>query len=366
MDGKKLKYFSEINYQNPILRSKRMKFLLDKKEENKNIHFKQLNFNPTSYFLEKYSSEITNGINKKKIFGDISKNELKDNNNIINKYDSTRKKLKLKPLNMNKANYSTIFHPKIDDILIPSKKTSKDLVDYNKSNAHNTLLNYYHKNNRNVKIINFVKSNSFEKNLGLNISSNESINVNNKPQIPEYSLKRKPQLKSSFPEVEHPIKRGRNFRKSAVEIYEAEIFAKKDLMRNLIYFHSYFFDKNDKNKSRKLNPVFKEDNQIISDKITLPDPFTKKIDLDNLNKDRYGSSSNFTKSRNRRRMKNEKNNLSYKEIRNLSIRGFQRMKANKKRQLNLRLKNTNNEVLNLEHKLDELLEINKNLFLNAE
>jgi hypothetical protein len=42
------------------------------------------------------------------------------------------------------------------------------------------------------------------------------------------------------------------------------------------------------------------------------------------------------------------------------------MKANKKRQLNLRLKNTNNEVLNLEHKLDELLEINKNLFLNAE
>ena len=137
-------------------------------------------------------------------------------------------------------------------------------------------------------------------------------------------------------------------------------------MRNLIYFHSYFFDKNDKNRSRKLNPVFKEDNQIISDKITLPDPFTKKIDLDNLNKDRYGSSSNFTKSRNRRRMKNEKNNLSYKEIRNLSIRGFQRMKANKKRQLNLRLKNTNNEVLNLEHKLDELLEINKNLFLNAE
>ena len=245
MDGKKLKYFSEINYQNPILRSKRMKYLLDKKEENKNIHFKQLNFNPTSYFLEKYSSEITNGINKKKIFGDISKNELKDNNNIINKYDSTRTKLKLKPLNMNKANYSTIFHPKVDDILIPSKKTSKDLFDYNKSNAHNTLLNYYHKNNRNVKIINFVKSNSFEKNLGLNISSNESINVNNKPKIPEYTLKRKPKLQSSFPEVEHPLKRGRNFRKSAVEIYEAEIFAKKDLMRNLIYFHSYFFDKND-------------------------------------------------------------------------------------------------------------------------
>lgn len=42
------------------------------------------------------------------------------------------------------------------------------------------------------------------------------------------------------------------------------------------------------------------------------------------------------------------------------------MKAYKIRQLNLRLKNTNDEVLDLEHKLDELLEVNKKMFLIAE
>ena len=29
-----------------------MKILINKKEENKNIHFKQLNFNPTSFFAD--------------------------------------------------------------------------------------------------------------------------------------------------------------------------------------------------------------------------------------------------------------------------------------------------------------------------
>ena len=42
------------------------------------------------------------------------------------------------------------------------------------------------------------------------------------------------------------------------------------------------------------------------------------------------------------------------------------MKADKKRQFNIRLQNTNNQVLDLEHKLDELLEVNKQFFLDAD
>ena len=380
MNGKKLKYISGINYQNPLIKNETKGFLIDKKEENKNIHFKILNFNPSSYFLEKYSSEFTNGLNKKKIFIYNYRNNLKDNKT-INKSNSAGKKIKLRPININKANYRTIFQPKVGGILIPSKKTSKDLVDYNKSNAHNTLLNYYHRNNRNVKIITFVKSKSFDKNLGFNISSNESLNnnnsnnydsinyiqkINNKPKIPEHVLKRNQKYKSSSLEAKHSLKKGRNFVKSAAEMYEAGVYGRKYLMRNLLYFHSYFFDKNKKNKWKRLNPVFKVDNQLNSDKINLPDSLSKKIDFDGLYRDKYGSSSNFNKSRNRKRIPNDKNNLTYKEIRDLSLQGYKRMKAYKIRQLNLRLKNTNDEVLDLEHKLDELLEVNKKMFLIAE
>ena len=149
-------------------------------------------------------------------------------------------------------------------------------------------------------------------------------------------------------------------------MYEAGVYGRKYLMRNLLYFHSYFFDKNKKNKWKRLNPVFKVDNQLNSDKINLPDSLSKKIDFDGLYRDKYGSSSNFNKSRNRKRIPNDKNNLTYKEIRDLSLQGYKRMKAYKIRQLNLRLKNTNDEVLDLEHKLDELLEVNKKMFLIAE
>ena len=79
----------------------------------------------------------------------------------------------------------------------------------------------------------------------------------------------------------------------------------------------------------------------------------------------YLFNSSFKYINRRKRNLNDRNNLSYKEMRGLSLQGFKRMKADKQRQFNIRLQNTNNEVLNLEHKLDELLEVNKQFFLNA-
>jgi len=384
MDPKKLKSISEINIQKSITEKKNMKFLINKKEENKNIHFKQLNFNPTSFFAEKYSQDIPNIINKKKIINDIVKSDKKDNNSNINLNNNlTRKKLKLKPLNMNRSNFSTIFHPKVDDILIPSNKTTKDLVDYNKANTHNTLLNYYHKNNRNIRIINFVKTNSFDQNYGLNltnkfVSSNEPYNNNNTNSIknqnnnenPENSqpiLKRSIKIQNSFSDTEKLLKGKRSFRKSRIDIYESEILAKREFLRNLNYFHDQFFKKevDQKKHYKKLNPIFKEENQPNYDQINMSNSLKEKIYLENFNKNNFIFNSNFKYINRRKRNLNDRNNLSYKEMRGLSLQGFKRMKADKQRQFNIRLQNTNNEVLNLEHKLDELLEVNKQFFLNA-
>jgi len=384
MDPKKLKSISEINIQKSITEKKNMKFLINKKEENKNIHFKPLNFNPTSFFAEKYSQDIPNIINKKKIINDIVKSDKKDNNSNINLNNNlTRKKLKLKPLNMNRSNFSTIFHPKVDDILIPSNKTTKDLVDYNKANTHNTLLNYYHKNNRNIRIINFVKTNSFDKNYGLNltnkfVSSNESYNNNitnsiknqNNNENTENSkpiLKRSIKIQKSFSDIEKLLKGKRNFRKSRIDLYESEILAKREFLRNLNYFHDQFFKKevDQKKHYKKLNPIFKEENQPNYDQINMSNSLKEKIYLENFNKNNFLFNSSFKYINRRKRNLNDRNNLSYKEMRGLSLQGFKRMKADKQRQFNIRLQNTNNEVLNLEHKLDELLEVNKQFFLNA-
>ena len=384
MDPKKLKSISEINIQKSITEKKNMKFLINKKEENKNINFKPLNFNPTSFFAEKYSQDIPNIINKKKIINDIVKSDKKDNNSNINLNNNlTSKKLKLKPLNMNRSNFSTIFHPKVDDILIPSNKTTKDLVDYNKANTHNTLLNYYHKNNRNIRIINFVKTNSFDQNYGLNltnkfVSSNESYNNNNTNSIknqnnnenPENSqpiLKRSIKIQNSFSDTEKLLKGKRSFRKSRIDIYESEILAKREFLRNLNYFHDQFFKKevDQKKHYKKLNPIFKEENQPNYDQINMSNSLKEKIYLENFNKNNFLFNSSFKYINRRKRNLNDRNNLSYKEMRGLSLQGFKRMKADKQRQFNIRLQNTNNEVLNLEHKLDELLEVNKQFFLNA-
>ena len=386
MDPKKLKSISEINIQKSITEKKNMKFLINKKEENKNIHFKQLNFNPTSFFAEKYSQDIPNIINKKKIINDIVKSDKKDNNSNINLNNNlTRKKLKLKPLNMNRSNFSTIFHPKVDDILIPSNKTTKDLVDYNKANTHNTLLNYYHKNNRNIRIINFVKTNSFDQNYGLNltnkfVSSNESYNNNNtnsinnpnnneNPENSEHVLKRSIKIQKSFSDTEKLLKGKRSFRKSRIDLYESEILGKRrNFLRNLNYFHDQFFKKevNQKKYYKKLNPIFKEENQPNYDQISMPNSFKEKINFENFNKNNFLFNSSFKYIDRKKRNLNDRNNLSYKEMRDLSLQGFKRMKADKKRQFNIRLQNTNNQVLDLEHKLDELLEVNKQFFLDAD
>ena len=382
MNERKLKIVSKINTQKPITEKKNMKYLINKKEENKTIHIKQLIFNPDSYFKEKYSQEIPRIINGKKILNIIVKNSKKDNNTI----DVTTKKLKLKPINVNRSNFSILFPPKVDDILIPSNQTSKDIVDYNKSNAHNTLLNYYHKNDKNKRIINFIKTNSSEQNLGSNltnkfISSNESYNINNSNTIniqnnndslekPENILKRHIKMPKSFSEAALPLKLKKNFRKSKVEMYESEMVFKREILRNLNYFHDYFFINKDKEEDKKyfkkLNPVFKEENHTKSNQVIMINSFLKeKITLDNLNKNKMFS-PNFKKTiMNKKIINKSKNDFSYRKMRTLSIKGFKRMKADKKKQFDLRIKKTNNEVLNLEHKLDELLEVNKQLFLNA-
>ena len=79
----------------------------------------------------------------------------------------------------------------------------------------------------------------------------------------------------------------------------------------------------------------------------------------------FGSSFGQTK-RNRRIINDRKKNLSVREIKDLSLQGFQRMKADKKRQFEIKLKKTNDEVLGLEKKLEELLEFNKQFFSSSD
>ena len=255
----------------------------------------------------------------------------------------------------NNGNYNVIKH---ETNIVNLNENKKNKIGNNKYNPKSAALK---------KLIDKIKKDEASNNNSNNYDSINYIQkINNKPKIPEHVLKRNQKYQSSSLEAKHSLKKGRNFVKSAAEMYEAGVYGRKYLMRNLLYFHSYFFDKNKKNKWKRLNPVFKVDNQLNSDKINLPDSLSKKIDFDGLYRDKYGSSSNFNKSRNRKRIPNDKNNLTYKEIRDLSLQGYKRMKAYKIRQLNLRLKNTNDEVLDLEHKLDELLEVNKKMFLIAE
>ena len=47
--------------------------LIPKKEENKNVHYKKLNFNPISYFSKKYTQDINKLRNKKSIYENITK-----------------------------------------------------------------------------------------------------------------------------------------------------------------------------------------------------------------------------------------------------------------------------------------------------
>ena len=79
---------------------------------------------------------------------------------------------------------------------------------------------------------------------------------------------------------------------------------------------------------------------------------------------------NTSKLRNKKiwissKVNNEIKTLSMKELRSLSNKGYEKMKADKYKKFDLLVKNTNKEVIELEKKLDELLEINKKVFLEA-
>ena len=358
---------------------------MTKKEEKKNITFKQLSFNPISFFSQKYSpkkfndNNMINIYNNNNIISSDQKEDEKDKNIIINK------KIKLKPLNRNRKNINIQFIKKNDDILIPSNKITKELIDYNLANTHNTLLNYYNKNNKNLKIFSFVKTNSFiqDKNYNLTnkyFSANDSINKNyssninyntiniennnnNKNQEDnENILKRNIKIQKSFSQTGQILKRRIEKRKSQIEAYESEVIGKNVFPHNLHYFHKNFFG-NSKDKK-----IFPKSNSIKFKNISN----TSKINLSNFDESsKSGLMLNLNpyvkKIRKRKIMINkDKNAPSYKELKILSLQGYKRMKEDKKRRFNQILKNTNKEVIDLEHQLDELLEFNQQLFLKAE
>lgn len=354
MEDNKLNKNSDINYRKSISLKKK-NFLMNKKEERKNIHFKELHFNPSSYFREKYSNAIPKIINKKKTSDDI----VKSSNKVNNDYHLTRKKLKLKPLNMNRSNMGNHFHPKIDDIIIPSNKTSQELIDYNKMNSHNT--NSFEQNN-DLNFTNKILSSSESFN---NINTNSFNNQNNNNQEnQEKVLKRSIQVQKSFLDTEQIIKHKKKFRKSKIDIYESEIFAKGQVLKNLNHFHKNFFNKEDRKIHYKLNPIFKEDNPINSDKIISPNYLKEMIEMENLNKNPFFDSNYKTIDRTKKNLNRGRYNLSYKEMKSLSLEGYRRMQADKRKKFNIRLNNTNKAVLHLEQKLDELFQINKRIFLD--
>ena len=358
-------------------------FLIHKEEEKKNVHFKKLNFNPLSYFTKKHKEDINRFIKKNNTYGKILNNN-KNENEITNYNFLTRKKFKLKPLNMSRSNFNIKINYKIDDIFIPSNKTTKQLIEYNKANMHNTLLNYYNRHNRNLKIINFVKTNSFEQNQNCSLSNklnssyesfnnnNNSIsfnipNIKNKQQNIESILKNNMQMKKTISEGRlRKLKRKIKIRKSPLDIFESEILENKTISRNLNYFHDFLFDKNDKNISNKSNLLFKPENKMKSSKIDLSNITRKKINFNKVDNNNIFGSLLKNKTRNKKILNNNNKILSLKEIKALSFQGYKRMKADKNRQFEFKLRNTNNEVFKLEKKLDQLFEKNRQLFLNFE
>ena len=354
-----------------------------KREERKNIHFKQIHFNPISFLYQKYSPEKYN-IYKNDL---ITTNENEKNKNIT----ITSKKIKLKPLEKSKNNYRIKLDYKIDKILIPSNKTSKELIDYNLSNTHNTLLNYYNKNNKNLKIFNFVKTNTFNQSQNINLtnkflSSNESIinNNNSKPLIIENNknnnykenqeiiLKRNIKIQKSFSETGQILNPKFRKRKSQIDAYESEVYKKTPIQYNLNYFHNYFFSKkqNESKKSiKKSNSLIKINNnsKAYSFKLSSNKKEKTKENIDEYNKN--GLTLNPSPKRimpKKLIFNNGRKEDSYKELRALSLQGYKKLKADKRRRFEQMLKNTNQEVINLEHQLDELLEVNQQILLNAD
>ena len=66
------------------------------------------------------------------------------------------------------------------------------------------------------------------------------------------------------------------------------------------------------------------------------------------------------------KLNNDKKEMNYKELKELSKKGYEKMQADKFRKFNNLVKDCNKEVIDLGEKIDELLEENKNKFLKAE
>lgn len=409
------------------------------KESNRDIPLKQLNFNPISFISYKYSPKTLMLMDRKrhyldKISNNIKKNDnsnIKDNREYI--YSMNTRKIKLKPLSKNRS--SSQLLPRNDDILIPSKKTSQDLINYNMSNTHNTLLNYCHKNNRNLKIINFIRnpgdqnyiSNSMDQNHSLSKSSTH-LNINNESTNPlsNQYIKTNIENKKTSSGKKKIISKMSKSKKKIELMYESEMFTKK-LPHNLRFFANNLFkeEKNNKQNKEKSTPSlqktskeflenkqsnkinyqvieFKGKDSLVATKLTNKNrkittikKNIKKEDFHHIMKNPFeeysGNNSkinplengdlankiqqlilnpNTSKLRNKKiwissKVNNEIKTLSMKELRSLSNKGYEKMKADKYKKFDLLVKNTNKEVIELEKKLDELLEINKKVFLEA-
>ena len=415
---------------------------------NKNIPLKNLNFDPFSFISYKYSPRTLMLINGKKANIEENLRKSKMNSTILNNknkkeyiYSTNTKKIKLKSLNKKRSCLQ--FLPKNEDILIiPSNRTTEEIINYNKSNAHNTLLNYYHKNNRNLLIINFVRNNSFDanyttntmnKSLSLNkslynkISKNEiSGNQKSDSLNPKTNIKIKtnleiPNLIPTSLKIKKINNNQINNSEKKVKIdYESEIFA-KEMPHNLRFFSNHFFKKEKIKNNQKVGNAndflssrnnsnmnyqiidFKGKSRLVVTNLTdknkkptliiknknedfhhiMKNPFVSYLNnIENFQKYNPLEYNDLTtkiqqlllnpnmKARNNQliinnKVNNESKSISYKEMKELSKKGFEKMEADKYRRFNLLVKNTNKEVIQLEKQLEKLLEENKKIFLGT-
>ena len=174
-------------------------------------------------------------------------------------------------------------------------------------------------------------------------------------------------MKNTLSEEElKKLRKKKKARKSNIDIYESEMLENKQIQRNLIYFKDFLFDKDDKNIYNKSIALFKPENKMQSSKIDLSNSTKKRIEFHKIKNNNIFGLVNKNKTRNKKTTNDNNAILSLKEMRALSYQGYKRMKADKKRQFEFKLKNTNNEVFKLEQKLDEIFEKNRLIFLKVE
>ena len=384
-----------------------------------------------------------------------------DKENRKNIFSVNINKIKLKPLTKS-SSCSQLFQ-RCDDICLPSNKMSQDIIKYNLSNMHNTILNYYHKNPRNQRIINFVRVNSFNpnnnpnnisnsmnKNISLNktsynnsaqLSKNEIMHNNIKNDKDSANSSSNFNIKnnvnypniSSIPKEDNSnirinTKKNKNQKKIDYELEKID----RRYAHNLRFFSNKLFEDNikrkrtaSKNNNKNGNNTDENSNNFLEKrnnsnltyqvidfkgkrrlvatnltnkirKQTLTLKNKKKEDFHHIMKNPFDNSigeknekrnplehnnlakkiqhlilnPNISKVRNKEiainnKLNNSDKNTSYEDIREISKKGFKRMQADTLRRFNLLVENTNKEVIQLEKKLDELLEVNKKLFLDS-